>query len=198
MARSNPAATACALKRTNVIAPSRPLAGAEAGHEKWREAIPWLQRAHFVGSGLPRHPPLLPSLRILAMTMYFIFSHFIVSDPNGKMEFVCFALRNKYFQVMKKGGCVYIMTNARNTTLYVGVAEDLFSRAVEHREKKYPKSFTSRYNLTKLVYYESFYSIEEAIAREKQIKAGSRTSKEKLINSMNPTWKDLFEEISKW
>jgi putative endonuclease len=99
---------------------------------------------------------------------------------------------------MKKGGCIYIMTNERNTTLYVGVSGDLYVRVVEHKEKKYPESFTARYNLTKVVYYESFYSIEEAIAREKQIKAGSRRYKEKLINSMNPTWKDLFEEIKKW
>lgn len=90
------------------------------------------------------------------------------------------------------------MTNERNTTLYTGVAEDLFSRAVDHKEKRHPKSFTARYNLTKLVYFESFYSIDEAISREKQIKAGSRANKEILINSMNPDWKDLFDEISKW
>jgi putative endonuclease len=99
---------------------------------------------------------------------------------------------------MNKGGCVYILTNDRHTTLYVGVTEDLYSRVIEHREKKYVKSFTSRYNLTKLVYYEAFYSIEEAIAREKQIKGGSRSDKEKLINSMNSEWKDLFDEVSKW
>jgi putative endonuclease len=99
---------------------------------------------------------------------------------------------------MKKGGCIYIMTNERHTTLYVGVTSDLYSRVVEHKEKKYPKSFTARYNLTKLVYYETFHSIEEAIAREKQIKGGSRKAKEKLINSMNPEWKNLFEEVRKW
>jgi putative endonuclease len=68
----------------------------------------------------------------------------------------------------------------------------------EHRDKKYPKSFTARYNLNKLVYYEVFHSIREAIAREKQLKAGSRKAKEKLIQSLNPDWKDLFEEISAW
>lgn len=99
---------------------------------------------------------------------------------------------------MKKGGCVYIMANERNTTLYVGVTEDLYSRVVDHKEKKYPKSFTARYNITKVVYYESFYSIKEAITREKQIKAGSRAYKEKLINSLNPSWRDLFEDIKKW
>ena len=99
---------------------------------------------------------------------------------------------------MEKGGSVYIMTNERNTTLYVGVASDLYSRVVSHRTKEHPKSFTARYNLTKLVFYELFHSIEEAIVREKKIKGGSRKSKEKLINSMNPEWKDLFDEVSKW
>ena len=90
------------------------------------------------------------------------------------------------------------MANGRNTVLYTGVTADLYSRVVEHKESYYPNSFTSRYNVFKLVYYESFYSIEEAIEREKQIKAGSRASKEKLINAMNPEWRDLFEEVSKW
>ena len=99
---------------------------------------------------------------------------------------------------MEKGGAVYILTNQTNTTLYIGVTSDLYSRIVEHREKKYPRSFTARYNLNKLVYYEGYHSIEEAIAREKQLKAGARKKKEDLIHSMNPEWKDLFEEISKW
>jgi putative endonuclease len=99
---------------------------------------------------------------------------------------------------MEKGGAIYILTNKSNTTLYVGVTSDLYSRIVEHKEKKYPKSFTARYNLNKLVYYETYHSIEEAIAREKQLKAGSRKKKEDLITSMNPEWKYLFDEISKW
>ena len=90
------------------------------------------------------------------------------------------------------------MANERNTTLYTGVTSDLYSRVVSHRANEHPKSFTARYNLTKLVYFEMFHSIEEAIAREKQIKGGSRKSKEKLINSINPEWKDLFDEVSKW
>lgn len=83
-------------------------------------------------------------------------------------------------------------------TLYTGVTADLPGRIVEHREKIYPASFTARYNLTKLVYYESFHSIEEAIEREKQLKAGSRKKKEKLISSLNPEWKDLFDEVKYW
>jgi putative endonuclease len=97
-----------------------------------------------------------------------------------------------------KGGCVYIMANVRNTTLYTGVTSDLLTRVLEHKGMKYPNSFTSRYNVIKLVYYESFHSIEEAIAREKQIKSGSRADKESLINAINPEWKDLFQEICKW
>ena len=94
-----------------------------------------------------------------------------------------------------KGGAVYIMTNKNNTTLYVGVTSDLITRITQHREKFYKSSFTARYNLTKLVYYETFHSIGEAIQREKQLKAGSRAKKEALINSINPEWNDLFPTI---
>jgi len=100
---------------------------------------------------------------------------------------------------MERGGCVYIMTNRNRTTLYTGVTSDLPGRVVEHRDRVYPNSFTARYNCKHLVYYECFHSIEEAIAREKQIKGGSRADKLKLINHRNPDWKDLFdEEVSKW
>ncbi|SMD38271.1 putative endonuclease [Reichenbachiella faecimaris] len=99
---------------------------------------------------------------------------------------------------MQKGGAVYILTNRNHSTLYVGVTSDLYSRIVEHKEKKYPKSFSSRYNTTKLVYYEGFHSIEEAIVREKQIKGGLRKKKEDLIESINPEWNDLFDEVSSW
>ena len=97
---------------------------------------------------------------------------------------------------MKRGGAVYIMTNKNNTVLYTGVTSDLVSRIYEHKIKKYKKSFTTRYNIEKLVYYESFHSIEEAINREKQIKAGSRKKKIDLIQSINPNFKDLYPEIA--
>ena len=87
------------------------------------------------------------------------------------------------------------MTNNHNTVLYTGVTEDLIRRVHEHKTKYYPSSFTAKYNLDKLVYFESFHSIEEAIAREKQIKGGSRLKKEALINSVNPTWIDLYLEL---
>ncbi len=96
---------------------------------------------------------------------------------------------------MKRGGSVYIMTNSNNTTLYTGVTSDLIRRVTEHKTQFYPKSFTAKYKLHKLVYYESFHRIEEAITREKQIKAGSRKKKDVLINSLNPEWRDLFEDL---
>ena len=96
-----------------------------------------------------------------------------------------------------KGGFVYILTNKHHTTLYVGATAELFNRTIEHRNKIFPKSFTARYNLCKLVYYEIFDSIVEAIEREKQLKAGSRKKKEALINKSNPEWKDLFEVLVK-
>jgi len=96
---------------------------------------------------------------------------------------------------MKYGGCIYILSNFTNTVLYIGVTSDLYARVSEHKEKKYPDSFTGKYNCNKLVYYESFSRFEEAIAREKQMKKWKREWKEKLINEMNPQWLDLFDKI---
>ena len=69
---------------------------------------------------------------------------------------------------------------------------------MQHKQKNDPKSFTARYNLNKLVYYEAFQMIGDAIGREKQLKGGSRAKKETLINSINPEWKDLYEEVKKY
>ncbi len=99
---------------------------------------------------------------------------------------------------MEKGGVIYILANKNNTTLYVGVTSDLVSRIYDHKNHRYQRSFTARYNVTKLVYYEAYHSIEEAISREKQLKAGSRMKKEALINSLNPGWNDLYDEVLKW
>ena len=103
-------------------------------------------------------------------------------------------IKNPYFIVMKPG-FIYILTNKNNTTLYIGVTSDLPGRILQHRTKKYPKSFTARYGLDKLVYWESFISIIQAIAREKQLKAGSRKKKTDLIHLSNPEWLDLYEEL---
>ena len=89
---------------------------------------------------------------------------------------------------------VYIMTNKHNTVLYTGVTNDLRRRAYEHRSG-HGGGFTSRYNVNKLVYYETTGSVEAAIAREKQIKAGSRQKKLDLIEGMNPEWQDLYDEL---
>ena len=86
------------------------------------------------------------------------------------------------------------MTNAHNTVLYVGVTQDLARRVDEHRNGT-GSSFVRKYNVHKLVYYETGDNIHSAIAREKQIKGGSRQKKIDLINRLNPEWKDLYEEI---
>lgn len=96
---------------------------------------------------------------------------------------------------MKHGGAIYIMTNINKTVLYTGVTSNLKNRVFEHKTKLYPNSFTAKYNLSILVYYEGFHRIEEAIAREKQIKAGSRKKKIQLIKEMNPNWIDLFDAL---
>ena len=94
-----------------------------------------------------------------------------------------------------KPGFIYIVTNKYNNTFYIGVTSDLPKRILEHIEKRYENSFSARYNLNKLVYYEQYQMIGDAIAREKQLKAGSRAKKTELIQSINPKWIDLFEEI---
>ncbi|GAB5410830.1 MAG: GIY-YIG nuclease family protein [Balneolaceae bacterium] len=86
---------------------------------------------------------------------------------------------------------VYILTNKRRTVLYTGKTHDLSRRMTEHKQKLLPKSFTARYNIDRLVYFEIYGDTEEAKQREQQIKAGSRQKKIDLINSMNPEWKDL-------
>jgi putative endonuclease len=95
---------------------------------------------------------------------------------------------------MDKQYWVYILTNERHTVLYTGVTSDLKGRVYQHREKLIP-GFTSRYNVSKLVYYEWGQDALGVVAREKQIKAGSRQKKIDLVNSMNPEWQDLYLEI---
>jgi len=89
---------------------------------------------------------------------------------------------------------VYIVTNKRNGVLYTGVTSNLPARIHQHREGSV-KGFAARYNCKILVYYEPFRLMSDAIAREKQIKGGSRKAKLKLIESVNPEWKDLYMDI---
>ncbi|MBO9675131.1 MAG: GIY-YIG nuclease family protein [Sphingobacteriaceae bacterium] len=95
---------------------------------------------------------------------------------------------------MERGGCVYIMTNVFNTVYYIGVTSDLHSRVIDHKCKRYPTSFTAKYNCIKLVYFKFYSSIEEAIAQEKKLKKWNRDWKIKLISDNNPQWLDLFNE----
>ena len=95
---------------------------------------------------------------------------------------------------MDRGFYIYIMSNKNNTVLYTGVTNDLRRRVYEHKEKVV-EGFTKKYHVTKLVYYEILMDAETAIAREKQIKGGSRRKKEGLIEGKNPEWKDLYEEL---
>ncbi|HSG25460.1 MAG TPA: GIY-YIG nuclease family protein [Anaerolineales bacterium] len=94
----------------------------------------------------------------------------------------------------EKQNCVYIMTNKNNTVLYTGVTNNLVRRVLEHRSGT-GSQFTSKYKVTKLVFFETTNDVHAVIAREKQIKAGSRQKKVALIEEINPGWEDLFEEI---
>ena len=91
---------------------------------------------------------------------------------------------------MERGGYIYILTNKNKTTLYIGVTSDLNARIQEHKSRENRNSFTYRYNLQHLVYYEILSSIEEAIEREKELKGWVRRRKNELINSVNPFWED--------
>jgi putative endonuclease len=87
------------------------------------------------------------------------------------------------------------MTNWTHSVLYTGVTSDLIARVLQHKDKTNP-GFTERYNVKILVYYEEQPDALNAIAREKQIKGGSRDTKIKLINKMNPNWEDLYEHLA--
>ena len=90
--------------------------------------------------------------------------------------------------------CVYVMTNIRNTVIYSGVTNNLARRVYEHKNGL-GGIFTKKYKVCKLVYYEVTDNIYAALAREKQIKGGSRRKKIDLVNRFNPTWKDLYEDV---
>ena len=95
---------------------------------------------------------------------------------------------------METKGYIYFMTNSSNKVLYVGVTNSLKRRIAEHAEGR-GSSFTCKYNCSKLVYYEVFPDIEQAIAREKQLKHFKRAWKEELVRALNPDWKDLGQTL---
>ena len=88
---------------------------------------------------------------------------------------------------------VYIITNKNNTVLYTGVTSNLVKRIYQHKIKFFPESFSARYNCDKLVYFQNFDSIMEAIEFEKKLKAGNRAKKVQFVESSNPDWNDLAE-----
>ncbi len=90
---------------------------------------------------------------------------------------------------------VYILANGKNKTLYTGVTDNLVKRVYQHKNDLV-EGFTKKYKCHKLVYYELCDDIEQAIAREKQIKGGSRAKKIKLIESINPTWRELYDDLN--
>lgn len=95
---------------------------------------------------------------------------------------------------MDKKGCVYILTNTNNTVLYTGITINLVKRIYEHKNKAV-LGFTEKYKLHKLIYYEIFEDMINAITREKQIKGWLRSKKISLIEKVNPDWKDLYMSI---
>ncbi len=96
---------------------------------------------------------------------------------------------------MPRAPCVYILANRRQGTLYTGVTSNLAQRIFQHRDGMTP-GFATRYGCNRLVFYEAHERTDEAIAREKQIKGGSRAKKIALIETINPEWKDLYENLA--
>jgi len=90
---------------------------------------------------------------------------------------------------------VYILANATNTVLYTGVTRDLMRRVYEHRKEMDPDSFTAKYHVHRLVYFEDTSDVRAAIEREKQIKGWNRARKNKLVQEKNPQWQDLYQQL---
>ena len=90
---------------------------------------------------------------------------------------------------------IYILASKRNGTLYIGVTNNLFSRMLQHKLKTNKNSFTAKYNTDKLVYYEEYQNIQDAIVREKELKRYKRLWKIELIEKDNPVWRDFFKDM---
>lgn len=90
---------------------------------------------------------------------------------------------------------VYILASATNVTLYIGVTSNLLRRVYQHKNHLDPNSYTSKYNVHKLVYFEETSDVRVALEREKQLKGWRRSKKNMLIEMVNPTWKDLYPEL---
>ena len=90
---------------------------------------------------------------------------------------------------------VYILTNNTNVAMYIGVTRDIVRRVYEHRNHLEPDSFTAKYDIVKLVYYEATQDVHAALEREKQLKHWRRSKKNALVETMNPKWEDLYPTI---
>ncbi len=90
---------------------------------------------------------------------------------------------------------VYILANMTNVSIYVGVTNNLLRRVYEHKNELDSDSFTAKYGIHKLVYYETTFDVHAALEREKQLKSWNRARKNRLVESMNPKWEDLYETI---
>ena len=95
---------------------------------------------------------------------------------------------------MSKTYYVYLLSNKKSTVIYTGMTNDLVRRVYQHKQGQ-SESFTQRYRVNRLMYFESFADVRDALEREKQLKAGSRQKKLDLINSTNPEWRDLYGEL---
>ncbi len=92
-------------------------------------------------------------------------------------------------------GYFYILANATNEVLYKGSTTNLISRTYEYKMHLFKDSFTDKYNITRLIYFECYDDIRQARDREKQIEKWSRAKKDKIISKMNPKWKDLYWDL---
>ncbi|MDP2952665.1 MAG: GIY-YIG nuclease family protein [Chloroflexota bacterium] len=102
--------------------------------------------------------------------------------------------RDREIRGVKSQYYVYILANRTNVALYIGVTSDLNRRIYEHKQKLI-RGFAERYGIDKLVYYEVYHDPENAILREKHLKGSSRARKNRLVESLNPRWRDLYDEI---
>ena len=98
-------------------------------------------------------------------------------------------MSGKYFHV-------YMLASGKQGTIYIGVTSDLLSRVIQHKQHLFPKSFTAKYEVTRLVWFEAHDSAETAIRRERQLKEWRRAWKVELIQRANPTWRDLWEDFT--
>ena len=110
-------------------------------------------------------------------------------------ELATVAIRTPRQEVLDMQYYVYILSNLTGTTIYVGVTRDLIRRVYEHKHHLDKGSFTDKYDVTRLVYFEETSDVRAAIEREKQIKGWNRARKNKLVASKNPKWEDLYSQL---